>query len=113
MANSKEFVQKMLDDLTPLGDITARPMFGGHGVFLDGRMFALIAKDVIFFKADDENRGEFEAAGMMPYGKMPYYQTPPTAMDDPRRLEKFGSGAVAAAVRSGKKKFKKKKALKS
>ncbi|MCZ6627793.1 MAG: TfoX/Sxy family protein [SAR324 cluster bacterium] len=113
MANSKEFVQKMLDDLSPLGDVTARPMFGGHGVFLGGRMFALISKDVIYLKADDENKAEFAAAGMKPYGKMPYYQTPPAAMDDPRRLEYLGGAAVAAAVRGGKKKSKKNKSRKS
>ena len=87
MANSEEFLKKVLDDLNPLGDVTARPMFGGHGVFLDGRMFALISKDVLYFKADDENRSDFENAGMKPYGKKPYHQTPPAAMDDPERLE--------------------------
>ena len=113
MANRKEFVHKAIDDLSSLGDVTARPMFGGHGLFLDGRMFALISKDVLYFKADDENRADFEAARMKTYGKMPYYQTPPTAMDDLRRLANFGGGAVAAAVRSGKKKSNGKKARKS
>ena len=113
MANSNEFVQKVLDDLHPLGDVTTRPMFGGHGVFLESRMFALISKDVLYLKADDENRAEFEAAGMKSYGKMPYYQTPPAAMKDPRHLEKLGSGAVGAAIRGDKKKSKRKKAGKS
>ena len=106
MPNSKEFVQKSLEGLSPLGDVATRPMFGGHGVFLDGKMFALISKNVLYLKADDENRADFEAAGMKPYGKMPYYQTPPAAMGDPRLLENLGSGAVAAAVRSDKKKTK-------
>ena len=108
MANSKEFVRRAIDDLSSLVDVTARPMFGGHGLFLDGRMFALISKDVLYFKADDENRAEFEAAGMKTYGKMPYYEAPPTAMDDPRRLADFAGGAVAAAVRGGRKKSKRK-----
>lgn len=95
MANSEEFLQEVLGDLKPLGDVTTRPMFGGHGVFLDGRMFALISGDVLYFKADDENRSDFEAFGMKPYGKMPYFQTPPAAMDDPNRLEYFGGGGGA------------------
>ena len=106
MANSKEFVRKAIADLSPLGDVTARPMFGGHGVFLDDRMFALISKDVLYFKADDENLADFEAAGMESYGKMPYYQMPPAAMNDPRRFENLSSGAAAAAVRSDRKKSK-------
>lgn len=104
---------KRLTGCLPWGDVTTRPMFGGHGVFLDGRMFALIAKDVLYFKANDENRGEFEAEGMKPYGKMPSFQTPLAAMDDPSRLEIFGSGAVAAAVRGDKKKSRGKKTGKS
>ena len=110
MANSKEFVRKAIADLSPLGDVTARPMFGGHGVFLDDRMFALISKDVLYFKADDENRAEFEAAGMESYGKMPYYQMPPAATNDPRHFENLSSGAAAAAVRGDRKKSKGKKA---
>lgn len=108
MANSKEFVRKAIDGLSALGEVTARPMFGGHGLFLDGRMFALISKDVLYFKADDENRADFTDAGMKTYGKMPYYQTPPKAMDDPRRLASFAGGAVAAAGRGGRKKSKRK-----
>ena len=104
MANSVEFLQKVLGGLAPLGEVGARPMFGGHGVFLDGRMFALISRDVLYFKADPENLAEFEAAGMKPYGKMPYYQTPPAAMEDSQRLAALGSGAVAASLRSEKKK---------
>ncbi len=109
MANSDPFVQKVLNDLSPLGDVSARPMFGGHGVFVGGRMFALIAKDVLFLKADDANRGEFEAAGMKPYGKMPYYQAPATAMQNPEHLVALGGGAVAASVRGDRKKSKGKK----
>ena len=107
MANSKEFVRKTIADLSPLGEVTARPMFGGHGLFLNDKMFVLISKDVLYFKADDENRAEFEAAGMESYGKMPYYQMPPAAINDPRRFENLSRGAVAAAARSDKSKGKK------
>ena len=92
--------------MSPLGDISARPMFGGHGVFLGGRMFALIARDVLYLKADDANRSEFEAAGMKPYGKMPYYQAPATAMQNPGQLVALGGAAAAASVRGERKKSK-------
>ncbi len=95
--------------MSPLGDVSARPMFGGHGVFLGGRMFALIAKDVLYLKADDANRGEFEAAGMKPYGKMPYYQAPATAMQNPEQLVALGGAAVAASVRGDRKRSTEKK----
>lgn len=104
MANSQQFLQKVLAGLSALGEVTTRPMFGGHGVFLDARMFALIAGDTLYFKADDENRGAYDAEGMKPYGKMPYYQTPPAAMSDPARLAVLGREAVAASLRGNRKK---------
>ena len=60
MAQQSEFVSRVLEILTPLGEIRAKPMFGGHGLFLDGAMFALITRaDELYLKADDENRPAF------------------------------------------------------
>ncbi len=35
------------------GPVTVRPMFGGAGIFRDGLMFALIADEVLYLKADE------------------------------------------------------------
>ncbi len=32
-------------------------MFGGYGVFHDGKMLALISGSNLYFKVDDSNRG--------------------------------------------------------
>lgn len=45
--NSEAFVQNIVQTLSALGDVSARPMFGGHGVFAAGKMFALISKDTM------------------------------------------------------------------
>jgi DNA transformation protein len=37
------------------GPVTIRKMFGGYGVYHDGLMFALVADDTLYLKADDEN----------------------------------------------------------
>ncbi|HSM23090.1 MAG TPA: TfoX/Sxy family protein, partial [Rubrivivax sp.] len=76
MAGSKEFVVHILDRLQPLGAVTARAMFGGHGIYCDGVMFALIAEDVLYFKVDDQNRPRFEALGAGPF--RPYADRPVT-----------------------------------
>jgi len=39
----KEFVSYVVELLQPMGAVCAKSMFGGHGVFLDGLMFGLIA----------------------------------------------------------------------
>ncbi len=38
----REFVDYLLDLMRTIGPVSARPMFGGYGIFLDGLMFALV-----------------------------------------------------------------------
>ncbi len=59
-------------------------MFGGTGRYLQGVFFALIASDMLYFKVDDSNRPDYEAAGMGPFKPfadrpaytMQYYEVP-------------------------------------
>lgn len=101
MAGRSEFVEGLVRRLTPLGEVRARAMFGGHGLFVDDLMFALITRaEVLHLKADDENRAAFEAAGMKPHGKMPYHQVPPAVIEESGALLEWAEGAVAAARRA-------------
>ena len=104
MAES-EFISNLLQMLTPLGEVRAKPMFGGHGLFLDGTMFALVTRGgALYLKADDINRPDFEARGLEKYGKMPYHATPPEAPDGWSGMEVWAQGAVAASARAKKSK---------
>ncbi len=108
MTKRDEFVDHVLDMLTTLGAVRARAMFGGWGVYLDDVMFGLIAGDTLYFKVDNSNRGEFEAAGSSPFvytGKnrpitMSYYEAPADALEDRDALQALARGAVAAALRA-------------
>jgi len=106
MANSEEFVRHVLDLMAPLGDVQARPMFGGHGFFLGDVMFAKMGKDVLDLRVDDGNRALFEKAGMEKAGKMPYYRAPPEALEDGDVFLEWAEGAVAAAQRAAGSKSK-------
>ena len=111
MAMSSEFRDHLLDMLAPLGRVTARRMFGGGGIYLDGTMFGLVADDVFYLKTDDGNRPDFEAAGMAPFmydkgGKMvamSYHEAPADLMDDPEDMIAWARAAWEAARRSGTK----------
>jgi DNA transformation protein len=41
MAKQKEFVSYLVENMEMLGDVNARAMFGGYGIFLNGLMFGL------------------------------------------------------------------------
>ena len=88
----KEFVKDLLADFGP---ITIRHMFGGAGVYADGVMFAILANDVLYLKADAAFARAFEAEGMAPFtyaprGKPPvamsYWEVPPRLLEEPDEL---------------------------
>ena len=104
---SRELAEHVCDMLSPLGPVVARSMFGGFGISLDGLMFALIADEVLYLKADAASKGPFENAGMGPFKPwehkpmvMPYWEVPPEVMDDPDDLCAWGRAAFAAALRT-------------
>ncbi len=108
MARTSAFVDYVLDLLDPLEGVSARAMFGGHGLFRDGVMFALIADDTLYFKVDDGNRPDFKAACASPFvyergGRrvaLSYYQVPADAMEDPDDLCAWAREAFEAGLRA-------------
>ncbi len=110
MAQENEFVSQLLQITAPLGDVRAKSMFGGYGLFFDGSMFGLVTRDdELFLKADDTNRPEFEARGLKPFGKMPYFAAPPECSKSWAGMERWARGAVEAARRAKAGKREKKK----
>ncbi len=103
-----------LEDLFgPLGGVSMRRMFGGLGIWRDGLMFALVADDVLYFKADEETRPRYEAEGSAPFSYtsktgrttiMSYWRSPERLFDEPDAFLDFAREACAAAGRADAKK---------
>ena len=93
--------------LDPLGKITMRSMFGGHGVYCDGVFFAIVIDGRLYLKVDDATRAKFKAAGCAPFvyqGKgtpieMSYWSAPEQAMDSAEDMRPWARLAIAAALR--------------
>lgn len=108
MPRNSEFVEYLLELLHPLGEVRAKSMFGGWGIYAGERFFALVADDTFYVKADAESRGEFEARGLQPFryearGKamvMSYFEPPPEALDDRELLCVWARKGIAAAERA-------------
>jgi len=99
-----EFIRDLFSSFRP---VTVRRMFGGAGIYADNVMFALIADDVIYLKADESNEADFTAEDLPPFtyetgnGKraiMSYRRMPDRLYDDPDELAQWASRALAAAL---------------
>lgn len=108
MFGSREFVDFAIELLGPFGTVSSRRMFGGHGIFLDDLMFAIVHGEALWFKTDEMNRGEFLAVGSEPFtyvrsGKtatMGFHRAPVDAMDSPAAALPWARSAYAAALRA-------------
>lgn len=108
MTPDSEFVGYVVESLRTLGPVGARRMFGGHGIFMNGLMFGLIADDQLYLKVDDGNRPAYEAEGLQPFtytGKgrpvaTSYREAPSEGFDDPEILCAWAREAYAAALRA-------------
>lgn len=106
---SEGFRAFVLDQLSELGDVTPRPMFGGLGLYRDGLFFGIVAGDVLYLKVDDATRGDYTAAGMPPFkpyphraGTMQYYAVPPDVLESPIELAAWARKALSVAARAAR-----------
>ncbi len=55
-----EFVDYLKEVFEQFGQIRARKMFGGYGIYHDGVMFGLVADDTLYLKADENTAPYFK-----------------------------------------------------
>ena len=107
LAVSDAFRSFVLDQLEDLGDVVPRSMFGGVGLYSRGVFFGIIARDVLYLKADATTRGEYKRAGMKPFkpyadraGTMRYYAVPVGVLESASELVEWARKAVVVAARA-------------
>ena len=107
LAVSDTFKSFVLDQLDELADVVPRSMFGAVGLYARGVFFGIIARDVLYLKADETTRGDFERAGTKPFrpypdraGKAQYYAVPVGVLETASELVEWARTAVAVAVRA-------------
>ena len=85
--------------LEPLG-VRSRAMFGGHGVFKDDVMFAIVdSEGRIYLRADATTAVAFEEAGSTQHARMPYWEVPEPVRADDEQLREWAVTAAGVAIR--------------
>lgn len=98
------FMEHVLDALSGLPGVRARPMFGGHGLYLGKDFFGMAWKGKLYFRVDDGSRPSYQSRGGEAFtvtmrGKtmtMRYWSVPAEVLDDREELARWAMRAVRA-----------------
>ena len=100
-------VAHILDMLRDWGGVSARRMFSGYGLFRQGAMFGLIARDTFYLRVDARNRPDFAAAGSRVFSYRRetrevelrgYMECPPDILEDTEEMIRWARAAASAAL---------------
>ena len=111
-------VEHVLEQMAGFGKVTTKKMFGAVALYHAGLIFGMVNDDLLYLKADDASKLEFESEGLTPFtygsksGKQTatsYWRAPERCLDDAEEMNLWARKAFAAALRSQKpaKKLKK------
>jgi DNA transformation protein len=97
-------IAHVLELFEGVGTISTRKMFGGVGLYSDGRIFAIVMSDgTIRLKGQGEMIARFEDLGMERWtyqrpgqkaSSMPYWSLPDSALDDPDAASELAREAL-------------------
>jgi DNA transformation protein len=102
---NEDLLRLVLQHLEPL-PVTARSMFGGKGLYFDGKFFGVIFDGVLYFRTDDESRAAYSERGMAAYQPKHRprgpktvdrnFEVPPDILADPALLKEWALRAAQA-----------------
>ena len=92
---SDEFLDYVIDILSPLYQVKTRKLFGGYGLYINGKIFALIAQQELYFKAHNKATEFFIKFNSEPFSykkrgkiiKMSYWKVPAEILENPELLQ--------------------------
>lgn len=105
---TSSFTAFVIDQLSELGALHCRPMFGCYGLYHQGVFFAIICADTLFFRTDEESAPDYIKLGMSPFvfrerqSVNSYYEVPAKILNSRRHLAEWARTAVQVQLRRRK-----------
>lgn len=94
--NSAKSAEILNEKLNAIEGIQFKKMFGGHGIFHEGKMFGIVnSKGDCYFKADESTKSEYDAKGSHKHSKMPYYLIPNDVLNENELLLEWTKKSIA------------------
>ena len=99
MPRSDDFDAWVLDQLH-IPEITARPMFGGRGLYVGELFFGILYDGRLYLHTDDRTRPGYVDAGSQPFQPNArqrlkrYYEVPAEVLEDAEQLTAWAVAAI-------------------
>ncbi|KVM84644.1 TfoX/Sxy family protein [Burkholderia stagnalis] len=99
------------EELSGWAPVTTKPLFGAVALYRDELVFAMVWMGSLYFKVDDSNRAEYEAAGSHALGYVvdgrdhalkSYREVPVDVIEDRGKLREWAQRAWSAALKAAK-----------
>lgn len=94
------FKEYLTDQLSGLGGVEFRRMFGGYGIYLGETFFGILHKGRLYFKTDEASRVIYATRGMLPFRPnarqtlKSYLEVPPEVTEDADVLVRWARTAL-------------------
>ena len=98
-----DFREFVLEQLSSLTGLACRPMFGGHGLYLGERFFAILHAGRMYLKTDAASLPEFTSRNSQPFRPSEkqtlksYYEVPADVLDGAAQLCAWSRRAAGVA----------------
>lgn len=98
------------EQLTFLGPISNRPIFGAVGIFVEERLLGIVANEVLYLHTGPANRGDYLSRGSRQFKPYPnafdlttdHHEVPRDILDDVDQLKVWGERALQTAVEAAR-----------
>ena len=98
------------EQLSFLGPISNRSIFGAVGIFIDERLLGIVADEVLYLHTGPTNREDYLSRGCRQFKPYPnafdlttdHHQVPAEIVSDPLTLKEWGQRALLAAIEAAK-----------
>ena len=106
MSASAEFIIHVHELLSSLGQLSQGRFFGGHAIKHDGKQFAMIMGNTLYFRVDDQTRPEYITNGAKPFSYLTklravqvktYYSVPAELLESRSDILPWARKAIHAA----------------
>jgi DNA transformation protein and related proteins len=108
MPKDRSYLDFILHDvLKDISRVSAKAMFGGWGLYLDGIIFGIVIDGEFYVKAADADRDRLKRLGSRPFAyrrrrrevALPYWLVPGPLLDEPENLVELVRRATASPAR--------------